>query len=127
MRVEAEAGRALFAFLRFRGDVLDVGHAKLAALGIKRNRAGEPADGNQPEQFGFARLELENGDGILRAIADEQFFARPVERQRIRLRAEQIARILPRAESFHHLVAARVNHAQRVGTRAGRDDPAAIR
>ena len=84
------------------------------APGIKRNRAGKPADGNQAQQFRFARFELENRDGVLRAVADKKCFARFVKRQRVWLRAEQIAGILPRANRFDDLVGARVNDAQRV-------------
>ena len=97
------------------------------SLRVKRNRARKPADGNQAEQFGFARLELKNRDGVLRAVADEKFFARLVERQRVRLRAERIARILPRANRLHDFVRARVNHAQRVAARVGDDEKFSVR
>ena len=91
-------------------------------LRVKHNRARKPADGNQAEQFDFAGLELENRDGVLRAVADEKFSAGFVERQRVRLRAEQIARILPRANRLHDFVRARVNHTQRVAARIGDDE-----
>ena len=91
----------------------------LLSLRVKRNRAGKPADGNQAEQFRFARFELENRHCVLRAVADEKFFARFVECQRVRLRAEQVAGILPRANRLHDFIRARVNHAQRVAARIG--------
>ena len=97
----------------------EVGDVNLFAAGVKNDRAGKPADGNQAEQFGFARVELKNGNGVLRAIADKKFLAGFVKRQRVRLRAEQVARILPRANRFHDLVRARVNDAQRVAARVG--------
>ena len=108
--------------LHFGGDAFEVRDANLFPSGVKHNRAGKPAGGNQPQQLRFARLELKNRDGVLRAVADEQLFARLVERQRVRLRAERVARILPRANGLDDFVRARVNHAQRVAARIGGDE-----
>jgi len=111
----------------FGADAFEVGNTELFAARVKHNGAGKPAGRNQAEQFRFARFEPENSDGVLCAVANEERFARLVERQRIRLRAEQIARILPRANGFDDPVGARVNDAQRVTAGVGHDEPAPVR
>ena len=108
--------------LHFCGNVLEIGDADFFIARIKRDAARKPADGDQAEQFGCAGLELENGDGVLRAVADEKFFAGLVECQRIRLRAERIARILPRANRLDDRVRARVNDAQRIAAGIRHDE-----
>ena len=50
---------------------------------------GNQPTGIKPSSFDSARVDnQENRDGVLGAVADEKFFARPVKRQRVRLRAE---------------------------------------
>jgi len=112
MRVETEAGCAALALLLLRCDVLEVRHANLAALRIKRDRCREPANGYQAEQFGFARFKLKDSHGILCAVTDKQVFSGPVKSERVRLRPEQIRRILPSANRLDHLVAAGIDHTQ---------------
>ncbi len=72
-------------------------------------------------------FELKNGDGVLGAVADEQFFAAPVKRQRIRLRAEQVRRILPRAQRLDDGVGVGVNDAYGVVTGIGAGEGFSVR
>ena len=64
-------------------------------------RARKPADGDQAEQPRFAGGKIEDGDGVLRAVADEEPLAGLIERQSIRLSAEQVRRVLAGADGFH--------------------------
>ncbi len=57
----------------------------------------------------MAGLEIKNGDGILCAVADKQRLAGFIEGQRIRLRAEQVRRVLPRADGLSRISSVRVS------------------
>ena len=114
-------------FFHFCADVFDVRDINFLPRCVEGDGAGKPAGRDQAEQFRFAWFELENGDGVLRAVANKKVFARLVERQRIRLRAEQIARVLPRANRFDNLVLAGINDAQRVAAAVGHNEPTSIR
>ena len=70
---------------------------------------------------------MENGNGVLRAVAGKQGFARFVKRQRVRLRAKRVAGILPGADGFGDFVRARVNDAQGVVARVRDHQPASVR
>ena len=111
--VEAVTARTQFCPFDFGADAFDVGDADFSVACVVCNAARKPAGGNQSKQLRFARLELENRNGILRSVADEKRFARFVEGQGIGLRAEQIRRILPRANCLHDFVRSRINDAQR--------------
>ena len=56
---------------------------------------------------------------ILRSIADKERMAGFIKRQRVGLRAEQVARILPRANGLDDFVLARVNHTKGVAPGIG--------
>ena len=128
MRIEPDAvAQAGSCFFHCGGKAFKVRHVNFFPFRIIRNGAGKPADGNQAEQLRVAGLEMENRHGVLRAIANEQRFARFVERQRVGLCAEQVRRVLPRANGLDDLVRARVNHAQRIAARVGDHQPPAIR
>ena len=72
-------------------------------------------------------FELENGNGVLGAVADKKAFSRLVECQRIRLCAEQIRCILPRADRFDDFVCVCVNDTQRITAGVGYDEFASVR
>src|SRR5438445_8887728 len=91
-----------------RADAFDVGHAKNLPGWIVRDSARKPTHRDQPAQSGLARIEIENGHGILRAIADEEFLAAAVERKRIRLRPEEVGWIQTRPDRFDQLVGFRI-------------------
>jgi len=109
-----------------RANPFDIGHINRLAGRVIGHRAGKPADGDQPAQAGFARLEIEQRHGILRAVAYKQPPAGRIKRQRIGLGAEQIPGVLPGANRLDDLVAARVNHAERILAGIRHHHPAAI-
>ncbi len=55
-------------------------------LGMVYDRAGKPADGDQPEELGgpAGRIELDDGDGVLRPIGDIEIFPGLSEGQGVR-------------------------------------------
>ena len=109
-----------------RADALDVGDAERLAGRVVSDAAGEPADGDQAAQAGLAGLEVEDGHGVLGAVADEELAAGLIEGERVGLRPEQVRGVLPRADRLDDLVRARVNDAERVAARVGDHDPAAV-
>ena len=120
-------GRVLLENLR-RADAFDVGDSERVALGVKRHRAGEPADRDQAEHLGLAllRVEPDHGDGVLRAVAHEEPAAVAVKGQRIRLRSERVGGRLASPDLFDHLVRPGVDHAERIAAGISDDDVAAI-
>ena len=110
-----------------RRNALEVRHVNRLSPRIVYNRPREPAGRNQAEQFGFAGFEFENGDGILRAVANEESFAGRIKRQRIGLRSKRVARVLPRGKCFHHLIGPGVDDAERVAAGVGADQKPSVR
>ena len=71
-----------------RAEALKVGNIKRISPRVVNDGAGEPADGNEAKQPGFAGIEFKNGDGILGAVADKELAARLIEGQCVGLGAE---------------------------------------
>ena len=112
--------------MRGRADAFDVGDAERLARRVVSDAAREPADRDEPAQAGLAGLEVEDRDGVLGAVANEELAARLVKGEGVGLGPEQIRGVLPRAEGLHDLVGAGVDDAERVAARVGDHDPASV-
>ena len=110
-----------------RADALDIGHDQLVTRGVVRDRAGEPAHGDQAQEFRLAGLEVDHGNGVLGAVGDVEGVAGGIERQRIGAGPEQVGGTGLDPDGLHHLVRARVDHAERVAAGVGHHDVASIR
>ena len=124
MRVEL--GPAISRAEAARSQAFDVSHIKGVPPGIVNDGAGKPTDGNQAEQFGLSSVKIEDGDRVLRSVANEQPFSRPIESQRIGLRAEKIGRILAGAYRFDDFVVACIDDGERVAAGISDDEPTAV-
>src|SRR5689334_8548866 len=71
-------------------DAFDIRYAENFARVVISNPAGEPTHRNQPAQRGFPGGEIENRDGILSPVANEEHFPRTIKSQSAGLRPEQI-------------------------------------
>ena len=118
------------AGLRLHGQPLDVGNCQPLPRRIDDDGSRMPADRNQAEQLrapSLVRLPVHHRHRVLGAVADVEPFAVRREGQGVGHRTVEVRRGAFRPGRVHHVAGRGVEDAERVTSRVGADDVAAIR
>ena len=118
------------AGLRLHGQPLDVGDCQPLPRRIDDDGPRMPADRNQAEQLrapSLVRLPVHHRHRVLGAVADVEPFAVRRESQGVGHRTVEVRRGAFRPGRVHHVAGRDVEDAERVTSRVGADNVAAIR
>ena len=114
----------------FRGaEAAHAGGEEGFVRGIEGEAARKPCGRDEAEDFGgfVLRVEIHDGDGVLRGVGDVENFPAGIESERARLRAKGIGGCGASPDFFHKLSARGGDDGERVAAGIGRDDIVAVR
>lgn len=120
------AGRGFGIFLFSERSAFDVGDVKASTRGVINERAGEPADGIEPEELGFFGTEIDDGDGVLGAVGDIEAFAAGRESQSVGRGAEEVGGARFHPDGFDDLIGFRVDDAEIIAAGVGDNEMARV-